>query len=286
MAATVQGSAAAELQQEASTCPTCGETITQQFCPACGEQRYDRHNFSFRHFARHAAHELFDMDSRALRTIRYLVSKPAFVTAEYLGGKKSRYTNPLRLFFLTFALMMLLLLLHSPFDMRPAMAGDRTGILHKFVAKMAAQKGVSEDVLLDRVNERIVFYYERGEIINVLAMTCLLAVLYRKQKWYFAEHAVTALYFLSFTFLLSIAKWPLWMAAGAPIHGIRANLLSLLFLAVALPYLWVTLRKLHGEGKWKTTIKTLLAYGGTQLAIIVTTTISVLLAFLQTRFGR
>ena len=149
MAATVQGSAAVELQQEASTCPTCGETITQEFCPACGEQRYDRHSFSFRHFARHAAHELFDMDSRAFRTIRYQVSKPAFVTAEYLGGKRSRYMNPLRLFFLTFALMMLLLLLHSPFDMRPAMAGDRTEVLHKFVAKMAAQKGVSEDVLLD-----------------------------------------------------------------------------------------------------------------------------------------
>jgi len=193
--------------------------------------------------------------------------------------------NPLRLFLFTFALMMLVSLFHSPFDLRPAMAGDRSGVLHRFVAKMAAQKGVSEEVLLDRVNERIVFYYERGEIINVLAMTCLLALLYRKQKWYFAEHAVTALYFLSFTFLLSIAKWPLWMAAGAPIHGIRANLLSLLFLAVALPYLWVTLRKLHGEGKWKTTVKTLVAYGGTQFAIFVTTTISVLLAFLQTRFG-
>jgi len=285
MAATVQGSATAVCQQKTSTCPTCGETITQQFCPACGEHSFDRDSFSFRHFAHHFVHELFEMDSRALRTIRYLLSKPAFVTAEYLAGKKSRYMNPLRLFLLTFALMMLVLLFHSPFDLRPAMAGDRTGVLHRFVAKMAAQKGVSEELLVDRVNERIVFYYERGEIINVLAMTCLLAVLYRKQKWYFAEHAVTALYFLSFTFLLSIAKWPLWMAAGAPIHGIRANLLSLLFLAVALPYLWVTLRKLHGEGKWKTTIKTLVAYGGTQLAIIVTTTISVLLAFLQTRFG-
>jgi len=286
MAATVQGSATAVCQQKTSTCPTCGETITQQFCPACGEHSFDRDSFSFRHFAHHFVHELFEMDSRALRTIRYLLSKPAFVTAEYLAGKKSRYMNPLRLFLLTFALMMLVLLFHSPFDLRPAMAGDRTGVLHRFVAKMAAQKGVSEELLVDRVNERIVFYTERAEIINVLAMTCLLALLYRKQKWYFAEHAVTALYFLSFTFLLTIAKWPLWMAAGAPIRGVWANLLSLLFLAIALPYLWVTLRKLHGESKWKTTVKTLVAYGGTQFAIFVTASISVLLAFLQTRFGR
>ncbi|MBZ5493634.1 MAG: DUF3667 domain-containing protein [Acidobacteriia bacterium] len=285
MAATVQGSATAVKQEESSTCPTCGETITQEFCPACGEHSFDRNTFSFKHFAQHFVHELFEMDSRALRTFRYLLTKPGFVTAEYLAGKRSRYVNPLRLFLFTFALMMLVLLFHSPFDLRPAMAGDQTGVMHRFVAKMAAQKGVSEEVLLDRVNERIVFYYERAELINVLAMTCLLAVLYRKQKWYFAEHAVTALYFLSFTFLLTIVKWPFWMAAGAPIRGFWENLLTLLFLAISLPYLWVTLRKLHGEGKRKTTVKTLVAYGGTQLAIIVTTTISVVLALLQTRFG-
>src|SRR6478609_8297167 len=76
MAATVQGSATAVKQQESSTCPTCGETITQQFCPACGEHKFDRHSFSFRHFVRHAAHELLEMDSKVLRTVRYLFSKP------------------------------------------------------------------------------------------------------------------------------------------------------------------------------------------------------------------
>jgi hypothetical protein len=283
MAATVQGSAATERQQEASTCPTCGETITQEFCPACGEQKYDRHNFSFRHFARHAAHELLEMDSKILRTVRYLFSKPAFVTAEYLAGKRSRYANPFRFYVLCFALSTLLTSSYrSVLDFKTIVNADKAGVLHRALNKLATHKGVSEEVLDEHLNEHLHFYYEGSKILNALVMACLLAIFYRKRKWYFGEHVVTSFYFLSFTLLLTIVKWPFWLALGAPIQGATAYTLSLIFLAIALPYLWVTLRQLHGEGPWKTAAKSVLVYGGTQLTIIVTTTLSFLLAVIHT----
>lgn len=283
MAATVQGSAAAEFQQEASTCPTCGETITQEFCPACGEQKYDRHNFSFRHFARHAAHELLEFDSKILRTVRYLFTRPAFVTAEYLAGKRSRYANPFRFYVLCFAVSTLLTSSYrSVLDFKTMINADKAGVFQRALNKMAKHKGVSEEVLVEHLNERLHFYYEGSKILNALVMACLLAIFYRKRKWYFGEHAVTSFYFLSFTLLLAIVKWPFWLALGAPIQGATAYTLSLVFLAIALPYLWVTLRKLHGEGPWKTAAKSVLVYGGTQLTIIVTTILSFLLAVVHT----
>jgi len=87
---------------------------------------------------------------------------------------------------------------------------------------------------------------------------------------------------LSFTLLLSIVKWPFWLALGAPLQGATAYALSLIFLAIAVPYLWVTLRHLHGEGPWKTAAKSVLVYGGTQLTIIVTTVLSFLLTIVHT----
>ena len=283
MAVTVQGSAAAVQQQEASTCPTCGETITGQFCPACGEQKFDRHNFSFRHFAHHAGHELFHLDSKILSTVRYLFSRPAFVTAEYLAGKRSRYVNPLRLYLLSFAVAMLLTSTYHPtLDFKNIANADRTGKLNAKLEKFAHYKGVSEEALLEQLKERLHFYYEGSKILNALAMSCLLAAFYRNRKWYFGEHAVTALYFLSFTSLLSIVRWPFWLALGSPVQGATAYAVSLIFLLIALPYLWVTLRQLHGEGPWKTAAKSALVYGGTQLTIIVTTTLSFLLALVHT----
>lgn len=283
MAATVQGSAAAERQQEASTCPTCGETITQQFCPACGEQKYDRHNFSFRHFARHAAHELLEFDSKILRTIKYLFSKPAFVTAEYLAGKRSRYANPFRFYVLCFALSTLLTSSYrSVLDFKTMITADKTGAVNRALNKLAKHKGVSEEVLVEHLNEHLHFYYEGSKILNALVMACLLAIFYHKRKWYFGEHAVTSFYFLSFTLLLAIVKWPLWLALGAPIQGVAAYTLSTIFLVIALPYLWVTLRQLHGEGPWKTAAKSVLVYGGTQLTIIVTTVLSFFFAVVHT----
>jgi hypothetical protein len=107
-------------------------------------------------------------------------------------------------------------------------------------------------------------------------------VFYRSRKWYFGEHAVTALYFLSFTSLLSIVRWPFWLALGSPVQGARPYEVTLVFFMIALPYLWATLRKLHGEGLWKTATKSALVYGGTQLTIIVTTILSFGLAILHT----
>ncbi|MGB8129635.1 MAG: DUF3667 domain-containing protein [Candidatus Angelobacter sp.] len=287
MAATVQGSATAVCQQEASTCPTCGEPITQQFCPACGEQKLDRHSFSFRHFAHHAAHELLELDSKILRTVRYLFSKPAFVTAEYLAGKRSRYANPFRFYVLCFALSTLLTSSYrSVLDFKTLSNADRAGAMNRALGKMAKKKGISEEVLVERLNERLHFYYEGSKILNALVMACLLAIFYRKRKWYFGEHAVTSFYFLSFTLLLNIVKWPFWIALGTPLQGATAYTLSLIFFAIALPYLWVILRQLHGEGPWKTAAKSVLVYGGTQLTIIVTTVLSFLLAIVHTALVR
>lgn len=287
MAATVQGSATALKQRELSTCPTCGETITQQFCPACGEQKFDRHIFSFRHFARHAAHELLEFDSKILRTVRYLFSKPAFVTAEYLAGKRSLYANPFRFYVLCFALSTLLTSSYrSVLDFRTMINADRAGVINRALNKLASHKGVSEEVLVEHLNEHLHFYYEGSKILNALIMACLLAIFYRKRKWYFGEHAVTSFYFLSFTLLLAMVKWPLWLALGAPIQGATSYTLSIIFLAIALPYLWVTLRQLHGEGPWKTAAKSVLVYGGTQLTIIVTTILSFGLAVLHTALVR
>ena len=283
MAATVQGSAVAERQQEASTCPTCSETITQQFCPACGEQKYDRHNFSFRHFARHAAHELLEFDSKILRTVKYLFSRPAFVTAEYLAGKRSLYVNPFRFYVLCFALSTLLTSSYrSVLDFKTMINADKAGVLNRALNKLAKHKGVSEEVLVEHLNEHLHFYYEGSKILNALAMACLLAIFYRKRKWYFGEHAVTSFYFLSFTLLLAIVKWPFWLVLGAPIQGATAYALSIIFLAIAFPYLWVTLRRLHGEGPWKTAAKSMLVYSGTQLTLIVTMILSFLLALAHT----
>jgi predicted RNA-binding Zn-ribbon protein involved in translation (DUF1610 family) len=283
MAATVQGSATAVKQQESSTCPTCGETIARQFCPDCGEQKFDRHSFSFRHFVRHAAHELLELDSKVLRTVRYLFSKPGFVTAGYLAGKRNRYVNPFRLYVLCFALSTWLTSTYHPvLDFKNIANAERTGKLNRMLEKFAQYKGLSEEALLLHLNERLHSYYEVSKIFDALVMACLLAIFYRKQKWYFGEHAVTSFYFLSFTLLLTMVKWPLWLALGAPVQSASAYILSLIFLLIALPYLWVTLRKLHGEGPWKTAAKSVLVYGGTQLTIIVTTILSFGLAILHT----
>ena len=43
-------------------------------------------------------HETFDFDGRAARTLRVLFRRPGHLTAEFLAGKRRRYTPPFRLY--------------------------------------------------------------------------------------------------------------------------------------------------------------------------------------------
>jgi hypothetical protein len=57
---------------------------------------------------------------------------------------------------------------------------------------------------------------------------------------------------------------------------------SIIFFVIAFSYLWVTLRRVYEEPVGRTTIKSLVTYGVTQAGLVVTTTVSFLIALIQT----
>src|SRR6266581_4634242 len=122
--------------RQAATCPTCGQAIVQKFCPACGEQRFERDHFSFKNFFHEALHELAHFDSKIFRTVRYLFTKPGFIAQEYLAGKRSRYVNPLRAYLFCFALVLFLYSVYRPvFDVGEIAKVDKTGVVRRMLIK-------------------------------------------------------------------------------------------------------------------------------------------------------
>lgn len=90
------------------TCQTCGNPNQENFCPNCGEKRYDPHSLSLTHVAEEAVEGFTHADHNLLRTLRAVLLRPGELPAEYVAGRRVRYMKPLG-FFLVVNLVFFLL---------------------------------------------------------------------------------------------------------------------------------------------------------------------------------
>ena len=74
---------------------TVGDDV--QYCHYCGQSTV-KLNQSFKNVSIRAFHELFDIDGRVIKTLRAILTKPGFLSKEYCGEKRQRYTPPLRMY--------------------------------------------------------------------------------------------------------------------------------------------------------------------------------------------
>lgn len=92
-----------------STCPNCGARASDRFCPSCG-QRQGREILSLKHWGRRVLEEYLSLDGRFPRSMFALLFRPGHLTREWFRGRRVSYSDPLRLFFLTGAMFVALIL--------------------------------------------------------------------------------------------------------------------------------------------------------------------------------
>jgi hypothetical protein len=93
-------------------CANCAQPLmpVTRFCPQCGQKNHDL-NIPLSRIFEEMAEGILHLDNKSLQTIKALVFKPGFLTAEYITGKRARYVSPVRLYiFISFLFFFLLAL--------------------------------------------------------------------------------------------------------------------------------------------------------------------------------
>jgi len=93
-------------------CATCRQPLHGLYCSHCGEKKLDKHDRRVINIFEEFFHSLTHADSKFLRSIKYLFTRPGFLTNEYLAGRRKHYSTPLSLFFIA----NLIYLLWAPVD--------------------------------------------------------------------------------------------------------------------------------------------------------------------------
>ena len=87
------------LPTQPGECVSCGTALQGKFCYSCGEKKLSpSKDFSVWHFLVDTFEHFTHLDSKLLRSLWALFSKPGFLTAEFIAGRRVRYFKPIPLF--------------------------------------------------------------------------------------------------------------------------------------------------------------------------------------------
>jgi len=81
----------------AEACRNCGTPLGGNYCSECGQPARLK-GLSFWFLLRELIEDIWDIDSKAWRSLVPLMFRPGRLTNEYLAGRRARYVAPLRLY--------------------------------------------------------------------------------------------------------------------------------------------------------------------------------------------
>jgi hypothetical protein len=266
------------------TCPNCGrkEIREARFCPDCGQPNQSL-DVPVRHLVEELIEHTLHLDSKLFRTAGALLLRPGFLTQEFIAGRRERYVPPVRLY-VVMSLLFFFLLAVVPG--RTPQAGAREGgaaesandfnlTLFDINAKTYAHKTpaqidsllVSEGVEPTRFNSYIAMKVAqlgsggREEFNHTLKksvsyMMFLLMpifalyvyVLFRRRVAWYQRALIYSVHFHSVLFLLLSVE--LLVAKMLP-----GGAVPLLFFLATVVYVFLSLRRLFGEGVLRTGLK-------------------------------
>lgn len=86
-------------QPAKEVCASCGATLKGDYCRKCGEKKIvPERDFSVAKFLNQTLWHFVHFDSKLLKSCWLLFSKPGFLTAEWIAGRRVGYMKPLQLF--------------------------------------------------------------------------------------------------------------------------------------------------------------------------------------------
>jgi hypothetical protein len=187
-------------------CENCGAVLAGPYCHQCGQRDVD-HLASVREFAAHLAEVVVGYDSRLLRTVRVLFTRPGFLTAEYVAGRRVRYIPPLQLYLGAAALLFATNVWRPMVTFNPATRSFRSGlatfgvtnVLTRAELAEIAAKGMSLELFGERFANSTTSHLSTFLVLLVPVFALCVAAAFVGSRRPFAHHVLFSLHWSAFS---------------------------------------------------------------------------------------
>jgi hypothetical protein len=233
-------------------CNDCGAALVGEYCHRCGQREIDEWK-SLGSIARHFWDELVSLDYKTVRSVAALL-RPGHLASEFISGHRSRYLSPLKLYFLAGALFFIIAPRVSDFTFEGQMALDWNTEFRSTAEARIAETHMSRELFAERFAATVQKIYTLSPIVSVLGLMLILRVAYRRQFPWLGPHAVFALYYMAFLYMVALVVH----AANNVFNASSPYILMTVQLPIVATYMFVSLRRVYGEPPGLTIRKTLL----------------------------
>ncbi|MFT3947359.1 MAG: DUF3667 domain-containing protein [Agriterribacter sp.] len=94
-------------ERKEKNCLNCNAEVVGRFCQVCGQENTAPKE-SVWHLITHFFYDITHYDGKFFSTVKYLLLRPGFLTAEYIRGKRMTYLHPIRMYVFTSAFFFLI----------------------------------------------------------------------------------------------------------------------------------------------------------------------------------
>jgi len=206
-------------------CKNCDSNLIGLYCNQCGQKNVDL--LTIKELFAEFFDNILSLDSKLFISLKYLITKPGFLTLEYWSGKRNKYVSPFRLylvlsvfyFFISSIVSSGLLITTEENDPIPDNYYGTLWIELDEYPNPASLLETLENNIGIHVNKGIKIAYERRMTVESIMYSSmstalfllmpfmavlLLKVLYRDNSYLYSHHLITTLHLHSFLFLILI----------------------------------------------------------------------------------
>lgn len=94
-------------ERQEKICLNCNSPLHGRYCHQCGQQNIEPKETVLGLIA-HFFYDITHFDGSFFSTTKYLVTKPGFLSTEYIKGRRASYLNPIRMYVFTSALFFII----------------------------------------------------------------------------------------------------------------------------------------------------------------------------------
>ena len=237
-------------------CPTCQTLIGTPYCPTCGERPLRRRELTLRGLGQQIFEAITDVDSRLIRSFRYLVSRPGTLTLAYQQGSRKPYIGPVSLFLIANVLFfatesltggqVFTTPLYSHLHTQPW-----SELVQQWVARRLARHGTTFDLYAPVFDQAVALKARSLIIFMALAFALVPALVFRRSKRPLAVHAIFALHFYAFLLLLmsvgtAVPAVDVWLGGIGLASERFDHVLSISLVIMCALYLYLAAGRVYG----------------------------------------
>ena len=204
------------------------------YCARCG-QKVKPLDPTMRELAADVLGEVTDVDSKLLRSVRYLFTRPGFLSREHAEGRRARYVSPVRLY----------LVFSVAFFAAASLVTQREGMFQTEATPDEAALALNAQQSFDTWLPRIMF------VLVPLCGLCVMAFT-RSARRHYPAHFHFGLHLHAFWFALFALMAPLEWVVSKRV----SDVFSLARIVVLLAYAVVAFRTAYGGGWWRSVGRT------------------------------